>query len=286
MLVRPLAEPLGAEIIDLKTDRLSDQGIQRALRDALFEYLVLIIRDQSLGISGQVSLTSILGTPEIAWDRRSRHPENSHVQIMRSPIRPANSPPSASQFWHTDGSFLEYPPIATVLASIYLPDSGGDTLFIDTRSAYETLPSELAVRVRNKKLRYSYSHKLQAFQTSRYGSEDYDELLEHPDLSHPLVRRHPVTERGSLYLDQLCVAGVENVSDEIGAKLLNDLYSRTLVPDRCYRHQWRNGDLLVWDNPSLMHRRGENHTGDRLLHRTTAAGPRPEPPHTSGLLDR
>lgn len=277
MLVRSLPEPLGAEIIGLTGPALADPEIRRELRDALFEHLVLVLRNQDLGTRDQVRLTRMFGEPELAWDKRSRHPDEPHVQVMRSAPAPKDAPPSSSQHWHTDGSFLEKPPIATFLASIHLPQSGGDTLFVDTRSACESLPPARLATLEVLNLRFSYSYRLYGFQTTRYGSDDRAELEDHPDVVHPLVRKHPVTGRGSLYLDQLCVAKVESLAEDTGNAILSELYGHTLVAERCYKHEWRSGDVLIWDNPSLMHRRGESHQGDRLLHRTTAAGSRPIP---------
>lgn len=92
---------------------------------------------------------------------------------------------------------------------------------------------------------------------------------------HPAARAHPLTGRGSLYLDQLCVAGVEGKPEGESRELLDYLYTHTLIDRRIYQHVWREGDLLVWDNPSLMHRRGSHHKGTRLLYRATVVGPVP-----------
>ena len=106
---------------------------------------------------------------------------------------------------------------------------------------------------------------------------DVDEKESTPDVSHPLIRKHPRTGEGSLYLDELCVAGVDGEHGEAGEALLAELFSYALAPERCYKHEWRSGDLLIWDNTSTMHRRGEEHRGERVLHRSTAAGPPPLP---------
>jgi alpha-ketoglutarate-dependent taurine dioxygenase len=276
MHIKSLSASLGAEVTDLDASALQDPGIAQALRNAVHNHLVLIIRNQKLGLNGQVDLTRLFGEPDMAWDRRSRHRENSHIQVMNSAPRPLSSPRSSSQFWHTDGSFLPNPPLVTLLALQVLPDGGGDTRFIDMRSAYKSLPADLIAEISELKLIFSYRHLLYGFQTSKYG-EDREELEDHPDVCHPLVRQHPVTGHGALYMDQLCVAGVEGFPEAESASLLDRLYSHAIVPERCYQHNWSEGDLLIWDNPSLMHRRGTDHHGTRLLYRTTAAGPIPTP---------
>lgn len=275
MQVKPLSEAFGAEIIGLELDALQNSDIKNEFRRALHDYLVLVVRDQRLGLEGQVSLTRIFGEPELAWDHRSRHPNNSHIQVMNSAPRSLSAPVSSSQYWHTDGSFLPCPPSATLLAIQRLPNSGGDTLFVDTRSSYESLDASVQSDVRNLELIFSYRHQLHAFQTMKYGDSENGDLEDHPDVQHPLARRHQATGRISLYLDQLCVSRIAHMTTFESDEILERLYAHIIIPERQYRHIWRSGDLLVWDNPSLMHRRGTNHQGTRLLYRTTATGDRP-----------
>ena len=274
MLVKPLAQSFGAEVRGLSQDLLLEPDVARTLRNALHEHLLLIVRDQRLGVPDQVNLARIFGPPEKAWDSKSHHPDSPYVQVMNSAPRPPTASRTSSQFWHTDGSFLPCPTLTTILAIQELPRDGGDTLFVDTRSAYRDLPQNLKESVRNVYLRFSYRHQLHGFQTAKYGSEDTT-ANDYPDVLHPLVRQHPGTGQGSLYLDQLCVSRVEGKPEAESRELLESLYAHTITESRIYQHMWRDGDLLIWDNPTLMHRRGAHHQGARLLHRTSIAGSRP-----------
>jgi alpha-ketoglutarate-dependent taurine dioxygenase len=273
VFVRRLAAPFGAEVIDLRMNQLSDPAIRETLRTALFDNLLIVLRSRTFDVASQVNLTRVFGEPELVWNRP--HPESSYIQEIMSGNRPSDAPRSGSQFWHTDGSYLSYPPIATVLRGVRLPQTGGETLFADTRSAYGALPSHLLAQVESLRLRFSYHYRLHALHTQRYGSNDSEEKIRIPDTLHPLIRRHPVTGRGSLYLDELCVAGVAGEQCEAGQALLEELFSYALAPERRYTHEWQIGDLLIWDNASTMHRRGQQHRGKRVLHRSTVAGPRP-----------
>lgn len=277
MFVRRLAHPFGVEVFDLGMSQLGDSAIKEQLHATLFENLLIIIRNQTLGLAGQVDLTRVFGKPELVSDRR--HPKSPFVQEIVSANRPPDAPRSGSQFWHTDGSFRAYPPIATLLASVRIPQIGGETLFADTRSAYEALPSSLLLSAQGLEARFSYHYRLNELHAQGHGPNDNDEQTKIPDVVHPLIRKHPVTGRGSLYLDELCIAGVEAEPGESGGSLLAELFSYALDPERCYRHEWQSGDLLIWDNVSTMHRRGPEHHGERVLHRTTAAGPSSLPFH-------
>lgn len=275
MLIKPLDHSFGAEVTGLSADLFLDPDVSRALLSALGEHLLLVLRDQRLEAADQVKLARVFGQPEKAWDSNTRHPDNPYVQVMNSMPRPTRAVRTSSQFWHTDGSFLPHPTLTTLLAVKERPQRGGDTLFVDTRSAYRDLPRTLKTSVRDVYLRFSYRHQLHGFQTAKYGDEDATANNDYPDVLHPLARKHPATERGSLYLDQLCVSRVEGKPDTESRELLEQLYAHTIVDSRIYRHIWRDGDLLVWDNPSLMHRRGAHHQGSRLLYRTAIAGPAP-----------
>jgi taurine dioxygenase len=276
VLIKPFTQSLGAEIIGLNDELLHEPDVAHALRAGLYEHLLLVVKGQRLKVNGLVDLARIFGQPEIAWDVGSRHPGNPYIQVMNSTAQPSAASRTSSQFWHTDGSFLPRPTLITLLAIQELPHAGGDTLFVDTRSAYQALPQETQECIRPLQLRYSYHYQLSGFQTKKYGAGYQNTSTEYPDVLHPLVRGHPVTGRGSLYLDQLCVAGVQGKPEAESREMLEFLYAHTLNSRRIYQHSWEDGDLLVWDNPSLMHRRGAHHQGTRLLYRTTVAGPEPQ----------
>jgi taurine dioxygenase len=269
MIIRPLSGLVCAEVIGFDIDEVSAEVAAR-LRHALFERLILVIRNQELSVSEQVRLTELFGEPEISWDQRNRHPDNAHVQMVKSsPGTRARK--SSSMYWHTDASFCSTPPLVTVLASVELPATGGGTQFADTRSALETLPEPLRRSVRGLHARHSYAHRLRDLQTTRYGRFDRQEEEMFPPVVHPLVRQHPVTGRNSLYLNELCLTGIEEFEPAAGAALLRKLYDYTLDSRFVYQHRWSPGDVLVWDNTSLLHRRasGGYSGGKRVMHRTT-----------------
>jgi taurine dioxygenase len=275
VLIKPLGQSLGAEVLGLKKSMLVEQSTSFRLREALYKHLLLVVRDLQLDFSGLIDLAKAFGKPELVWDTGSRHPESPYIQVMNSASQPGGGARSSSQFWHTDGSFRERPTLTTLLAIQQLPQEGGDTLFVDTRSAYDDLPKATQDSIGSLRLRYSYQYQLLGFQVKKYGTGNHETAEDYPDVLHPAARAHPVTGRGSLYLDQLCVASVEGKQETEGRELLDLLYAHTLIETRIYRHFWREGDLLIWDNPSLMHRRGPYHRGTRLLYRLSVAGPVP-----------
>jgi taurine dioxygenase len=270
MRIRSLDEPFGAEVVGLDLKDLDDREVTQVLHAAVFEHLVLIIRTDGMSGSDQGRLSRIFGDPPHVR-RGHEHPEDPCVQIIEST---AGEPPTIDQIWHADGSFLACPPMVTVLTAALLPQTGekGVTYFVDTRAAYDSLPTSLRPLVHGLEVLLSYGPS--ANEMLAGGDKKAWPV---PDVFHPLVRRHPVTGRGSLFLDQLSAIAIGGVSEETGVELLKHLYAHALVPQRMYVHHWTLGDTLVWDNASLMHRRGEHDLGHRIMHRSTVPGPAPMP---------
>jgi taurine dioxygenase len=297
LTVRPLPGGLGAEVLALTASAPLDPGARRALREALFTHLILVLRAQTLTIPQQVALTGIFGDVEPAPDVKNAHPDDPRVLTV-SNAHPGRVPRlSSSRYWHTDRSFVDRPSLTTLLYILQVPSSGGDTLFADMRTAYETLPTETKARIEGLSARHSYRASLSwldrqhpwaivrargvaralldrvASRTRRPAAGSARARTHRfPDVVHPLVRAHPVTGRKALYLNQVCIRRIEGLDDKASQAILDDLYAHALQHRFIYRHRWQPGDLVVWDNPSLMHRATATPPEClRVLHRTTAA---------------
>jgi taurine dioxygenase len=162
---------------------------------------------------------------------------------------------TATHYWHTDGLSRRKPSSMTLLCPRQLPDEGGDTLFVDARVAYETLPEELQRRLGGRRMAYSADG----------------------EITHPMVRTHPVTGRKALYLDLMIYQGrIVGMRSREKEGLLQALRAHVERPGAVYRHRWRMGDLLMWDNASVLHRAADAEPRQlRVLHRTTIEGTEP-----------
>ena len=174
-------------------------------------------------------------------------------------------------FWHTDASYMQRPASTTLLYAIDIPPSGGDTQFANMHAGYDALSAEMKQRIEGLRAVHSWEQ-------SRYNSgsraASADEIAAAPPVAHPLVRVHPKTGRKGLYLGNH-TSHIEGMPIEEGRALLRELLEHTTQPEFIYRHKWRVGDIVIWDNRSLLHKASDDFDmGDhvRRLHRTVIQG--------------
>jgi taurine dioxygenase len=275
--VVPFPGGFGAEVCGFDGRQPIGESNIDSLKHRLFEHQVLVFRNQDLSVAQQVQLTCAFGEIETVWDSQNVHPDDNRVQIVSNIGRKDADYKTSSQYWHTDRSFVQRPTMLTFLHSRQLPRAGGDTLFTDTCRAYEGLPASIRLDIDSLRASHSFSFRLSELRSKRYSTVNTEfEEKSFPDVTHPLVRTHPFTGRKALYLNELCINGVIGYDKEASDSLLTYLYAHTLRPEFIYEHKWEKGDLLVWDNPSLMHR-GTTTPIDtvRILYRTTTEGGTP-----------
>ena len=229
------AEPLGLRL------PLDAAGKLGAL---LPEHGLVVLEDAQLDDDAFVGLARTLGEPTRVGRFRTR--ASPFVRVQSNV--PGLGAVSTGEFWHADGP-LEDPPIrATLLICDEAPGSTGATLFVDMREAFARLPGELAERVSGLRGRYSRR------------------------LSHPLVRRHPVSGRRALYLNERWLGGVAGCDAAESRAILAELYAVATDPAFLYEHRWRARDLLVWDNAVVMHKGMPAYGGRKVTRRITVRG--------------
>lgn len=270
--IRPLDAPLGAEVIgfDIAQDA-GDEAAER-LKAAWLEHVVLCFRDQDLSPAGFVRLARLFGSPTPQPLQRPEyrvegHPEirvlsSEHVDTLGDgqPLRVGGS-------WHSDHSHQQNPPRGTMLHALKLPSRGGDTSFTDQHAAYRALPPETRQRLDGLQVRHVYNSP---YAPRRMPKLSADEAKDAPQALHPLVRPHPVDGRPALYLNPIRTAGIEGMADDEAQALLADLLAHSTQPQFRYSHRWRQGDVLIWDNPQALHMAAHDYPPDelRLMHRT------------------
>lgn len=266
----PLENNFGAKILFFNASIRLNKKTRDEIIAALFNYQLLIFKSQNLSVSQQVEFTELLGNLELPWNATNTHSENSKLQIVSNAGRNRVDYKTSSEHWHTDRSFVEAPPLATLLHIQQIPDSGGFTEFVDMKKSYENLPEDLKQKIKNLIAIHSYNYKFLELRKRRIDAvRSKTEIIDYQDVFHPLVRQHPVTGYNSLFLSELCLSKISEMDTDDSDKLLQELYSRVLTAEHIYRHQWEKGDFLIWDNASLMHRAVEiPEQQNRVLHRT------------------
>ena len=266
----PFENSFGAKILLFDASKRLNNEIRDEILSTLFKYQLLIFKSQNLSVSQQVAFTELLGDLERPWNATNTHPENSKLQIVSNVSRKNVNFKTSSEHWHTDRSFVEMPPLVTLLHVQQIPDIGGFTEFVDMKKSYEEFSQSVKQKIDMLFGVHSYNYKFLGLRERRIGAvRTKTEEINYQDVLHPLVRQHPVTGEKSLFLSELCLSNIFEMDIDESDKLLQELYSQVLAPKYIYRHQWEKGDFMVWDNASLMHRAVEiPEQQNRILHRT------------------
>lgn len=249
-----LGPGFAAEItgIDLG-EEMSDATLEEVRRVWLANKLV-VFRDQDLDDDALVGFTRRFGPLFVhfrsQFNDRTR-PEIMLVSNIKEDGRNLGELGDGDLQWHSDQSYSALPVFSTLLYALELPREGGDTWFCDTAGAYAALPEETKTRIAGLRQVFSVERTVQ---TQHIALTDAQKQ-EKPPVTHPLVRTHPLLGRKSLYLSPAHSAGMEGMDPAEGAALLAELLAFATGPDHVYRHRWRIGDVVMWDNTSTMHRR-------------------------------
>jgi taurine dioxygenase len=241
------------------------------MRTALHEHGVLHIAEADPDDETLVSFARRFGVPDKVHPPAFRVPGQEYVRLQSN--LPGLGVNGAGAYWHSDGPWSDPPCAATILLCVEAPERGGETLFADMRAALDRLPAELRRRIGGLRgwfpCREIYAAELEAL-----GLEDDEKLAGLRDLEHPLVREHPVTGTRGLHLNEQWLRGVVGMSPAMGAELLEGLYAVATDPQFVYRHTWRAGDVVVWDNASMIHKGATSTTGRKVTKRVTVSAAR------------
>ncbi|MGA3402798.1 MAG: TauD/TfdA family dioxygenase [Acetobacteraceae bacterium] len=271
--LRPLAGALGAEIrgVDLAAD-LSD-GMVAALRQALLDRLVIFFHDQDLPPGRLLALAKRFGTP-------NEYPFVKGLDGYPEVIAVTKLPDETVNFggvWHSDTTYLQEPPMATLLVAREVPPVGGDTLFANQYLAYESL-SERMQQLLCSLRGISSSTKADASRTreDRIRTDGTAEPRKVLIAEHPAVRTHPETGRKALYVNVAHTVGFAGMTEEESMPLLGFLFRHQIRPEFTCRFRWEPGSLAIWDNRCAQHyAMNDYHGHKRVMHRITLVGDRP-----------
>ena len=281
MQVTAFSAPLGAEVTGLDASGPVDEAAVDAIWDALHAHQVLVIRDQNLSPEQQVNFSRRFGDLVRRVSGEFLHPEFPEVLILSNRKVDGQyvgaTAAYAGELWHSDLTYAEKPSLGSMLHALEVADEGGDTAWANMYAAYETLPAEtrrlidglkaVHVRDRRRNPRAGLSSEFDRDVNAYYS-------IQVPDSVHPMVRTHPVTGRRALFVSPRFTVAVDGMDDAQAQPLLDALFDHQKKPEFIYRHKWRVGDLVFWDNRCTIHLAcgGIVPPGIRHLHRTSIAG--------------
>jgi taurine dioxygenase len=272
MTVIPSGAALGAEIQNVELNSLTDQDFNEIHRTWL-DHLVVRFRGQRLTFEDLIAFSRRFG--ELDWapvqetGRRfvDGHPEIYVVSNVIENGVPIGSLGAGEAVWHTDMSYLDHPPKASMLYALEIPPAGGDTHFCNMYRAYESLPDALRQRAAGLTLKHDATYNSGGY--VRQGLAATDDPVSSSGVYHPLVCIHPETGRRALYLGRRRNAYIGGLPLSESEALLDELWSYATRDHIAWHNQWQPGDVVLWDNRCTMHRRDSfDPNSRRILHRT------------------
>jgi alpha-ketoglutarate-dependent taurine dioxygenase len=281
--VTPSAKQSGAACgaeIGFDLSREIDAAAFRAIERAFHDNIVVVFRDQRLTSERHIEFSRRFGELEIHIVRKyllPLHPEILLISNVRNAAGEHIGLADAGFTWHTDTSYRRRPSRCSLLYAKEVPHRDGvvlgDTIFASTIAAYDALPEAMKRRLDGLKAVHRYSARRRVADSPRPKLTPA-QLDETPDILHPIVRTHPYSGRKSLYVTAGECVGIAGMPDDEAADLIAELDAFCIRPEFLWRHKWRVGDLLMWDNASAMHLAVCDYAlpERRLMHRTTVIG--------------
>jgi taurine dioxygenase len=266
---------VGAEICGVDLAHAGLKEIQE-IKKAWYRHDVLVFRGQTLSDDDLLAFSRHFGTldPPPNQGAGQKSPQGyPDIYVVSNVLDEKGEPIGAlgdgEAAWHTDMSYIAWPPDASMLYSLEIPARGGDTSFCSMRAALKKLPRALLERIRQLDIKHDGTYDSGGY--LRKGLNPTDDPRTSPGTPHPIVIRHPESGEQALYLGRRRNAYVVGFALEESERLLDELWS--YVETAVYRHKWALGDLVLWDNRTTMHRRDAfDPKARRIMHRTQIKG--------------
>jgi taurine dioxygenase len=271
--VRPIAGALGAELHGLDLSVALSNAAIGAIRQALLDHLVIFFRDQHLPPERFLALAGRFGTP-------IEYPFVKGIEGFPEIINVTKLEHETVNFggvWHSDTTYLQEPPMATLLVAREVPEAGGDTLFANQYLAFETLSETLRdLLARLKGVASSAKADASRTREDRIRSDGSAAARNLLEAEHPVVRTHPETGRKALFANRAHTVRIAGMTEAESAPLLEFLFRHQIRPEFTCRFRWTPGALAIWDNRCAQHYAMNDYQGKRrVMQRITLAGDRP-----------
>jgi taurine dioxygenase len=280
--VRRFNAPIGAEIAGIDLSKEIEDSAFAEIERAFAEHSVIVFRDQKLTEEQHIAFSKRFGELEIHVGTQYLHPKHPEIRINSNIIengRPIGAT-DAGQYWHTDLSYTARPSKCSLLYALEVPMKDGkplgDTLFVSTILAYEALSDEMKRRIDGLKAVHSYRYRYYKLTDAgaRRPPLTEEQKRKVPDVVHPVVRTHELTGKKCIFVNEGFTVSIVGMPEEESRALLRELFAHCTRSEFMYRHKWRVGDLLMWDNCATQHYAVADYALPlrRRMHRTTVAG--------------
>jgi alpha-ketoglutarate-dependent taurine dioxygenase len=274
--VTPLTDHTGAEVVGIDFTQPVDPETRTTLDRAFTEHHVLVMRDQHFTPDEFKAAMQMFGELQ-PHDKKEQHvPGHPDIHYVSNDMIVNGKRFIPGETFHTDHSNLPRPPKATALFAVALPSSGGDTQYVNMRSAYDDLAEATKQKLVGLKAVHVYQSRYSPRALSGLNEESRRSLA--PPGVHPLVRTHPENGRKALYLNPVRMESIIGMEDTDALALIDELMRHATQEKYEYRHKWRDGDWVLWDNRSVMHQANGDYdmSERRYLYRLMLKGEAPK----------
>lgn len=279
--IKPLTEEFAAEVVGLDLADTLSGGNFEAIRHAWFDAGVMVFRAQRLRPEEQIAFSRRFGPLAIHVMEQFLLPGHPEILLISNKKNADGSPvgfEDAGRYWHSDISYEAEPALGSMLYGIDVPPEGGDTIFANMYRAWDTLDESLKRRVEGRRAFHSYTRNYKSLESAEGSRPDIsdDQMARLKDVAHPIVRTVETTGRRALFVNPGFTYAIEGMELSESDFLLEALFAHCTKPEFGYVHAWSAGDLLCWDNRSVIHHAtlyDPKYT--RHMHRTTIRGGRP-----------
>lgn len=251
LTIKPSDQGLGAEIKGIDFTRAIDEETKAELISAFSEHHVLSFRGQEALTTDQVVAASRVFGPEMEPHAFTHfhHPDEPLVMVLSNRVEGSGKPKGmrdAGTFWHSDVAYKPKPAKATLLYSLEVPDTGGDTLFCNLTRAYDDLSSDMKAKLDGLKAWHYYAKlKRDVFESGKVSSP--------PECLHPVVRTNPISGRKAIYITPAYTTRIDGMAADESDALMEEIFTHCLQDKYRMDYKWRAGDVVVWDNAAVMH---------------------------------
>lgn len=251
--IRSMGPNIGGEVTGVDVKQLDDDGFA-PIYAAWLKYGVIAVRDQQLEIDDFLRYSRRFGDIALHPSKSTRHPDYPEITVLGTDKFDPDGKLIDAVYrrggfgFHTDGAYDEVPFKATQLYALAVPSRGGNTHFASMYMAYDALPDRLKTLLEGRKGAYIYSSSKVAQQLLNEEDRDWTPVL------HPLFRTHRETGRTSLYFDPGKIVYIDGLEEQQSADVIAELAELMIQPEAEYSHEWRAGDIVIWDNRCLVHK--------------------------------
>ncbi|MFT5449626.1 MAG: taurine dioxygenase [Gammaproteobacteria bacterium] len=260
---KPLATALGVEVSGLDLRRADARTMAKLYR-LFVENSVICFRDQDLEAQEFLDIAGSFGEPIVQIYGQFNLPNFPQIGVLTSEDGDAAGKGERKirgTSWHTDASYFERPPKATMLHALVVPPDGGDTDFLSMAAAYEALPEETRLRLDPLVAIHNYESSRSPRKLIKRSADQIERFPE--NMGHPLIRTNPDTARKSIYLNPIRVECIDGMQRGESDALLDEVIAHCLQPEFQYSHKWSAGDIVVWDNRSVLHQANDDYDWQR-----------------------